>query len=144
MPVEAQRTFRDSQRALILQALDATGWVIGGGSGSAARLGLKRTTLISKMKKFGISRPTRPSYANQPSDKRQNEQSDEQAGSAHLASSPGAHDDCQRRKKRMPALKKIHSLTPECRLRGVDIATRRRGLDTSSELAWPYPTGLSG
>ena len=107
MPVAAQRTFRDSQRALILQALDATGWVIGGGTGSAARLGLKRTTLISKMKKLGISRPTRPSYANQPSDKRQNEQSDEQAGSAHLASSSGAHDDCQRRKKECRPVKKI-------------------------------------
>jgi len=32
-------------------------WVIGGPSGAAARLGLKRTTLIAKMKKFGISRP---------------------------------------------------------------------------------------
>ena len=31
--------------------------VIGGSSGAAARLGLKRTTLIAKMKKFGISRP---------------------------------------------------------------------------------------
>jgi hypothetical protein len=37
--------------------LDATGWVIGGPSGAAARLGLKRTTLITKMKKLGIYRP---------------------------------------------------------------------------------------
>ena len=50
-------TFNDSQRALILQALQVAGWVIGGSGGAAARLGLKRTTLIAKMKKFGISRP---------------------------------------------------------------------------------------
>jgi formate hydrogenlyase transcriptional activator len=53
----AQGTFRDSQRALILRALQTTGWIIGGTDGAAARLGLKRTTLIAKMKKFGISRP---------------------------------------------------------------------------------------
>jgi formate hydrogenlyase transcriptional activator len=50
-------TFRDSQRALILQALAAADWVIGGPRGAAAHLGLKRTTLIAKMKKLGISRP---------------------------------------------------------------------------------------
>ena len=53
----SRSTFSDSQRALILQALQVTGWVIGGSAGAAARLGLKRTTLIAKMKKFGISRP---------------------------------------------------------------------------------------
>jgi len=52
-------TFKDSQRALILQALQAAGWIIGGPDGAAARLGLKRTTLIAKMKKLGISRPVR-------------------------------------------------------------------------------------
>jgi formate hydrogenlyase transcriptional activator len=51
--------FVDSQRTLILQVLRATGWVIGGPSGAAAKLGLKRTTLTSKMKKLGISRPAR-------------------------------------------------------------------------------------
>lgn len=50
--------FIDSQRALILRALEVTGWVIGGPRGAAAQLGLKRTTLITKMRKFGISRPT--------------------------------------------------------------------------------------
>ena len=54
-----QGTFRDSQRALILRALQAAGWVIGGPAGAAAQLGLKRTTLIAKMKKLGISRPRR-------------------------------------------------------------------------------------
>ena len=49
--------FAESQRALILETLQIANWVIGGPSGAAARLGLKRTTLIAKMKKFGISRP---------------------------------------------------------------------------------------
>ncbi len=53
----SQDTFTDSTRALILHSLSATGWVIGGPAGAAARLGLKRTTLIAKMKKLGISRP---------------------------------------------------------------------------------------
>ena len=51
--------FMDSQRTVILHALRASGWVIGGPSGAAVRLGLKRTTLIAKMKKLGISRPKR-------------------------------------------------------------------------------------
>ena len=50
-------TFWDSQRTVILRALDASSWMVGGPRGAAARLGLKRTTLISKMKKLGISRP---------------------------------------------------------------------------------------
>jgi transcriptional regulator with GAF, ATPase, and Fis domain len=52
-------TFEDSQRTLILRALHASGWIVGGPRGAAARLRLKRTTLISKMKKLGISRPVR-------------------------------------------------------------------------------------
>ena len=58
-PVGPAVTFEDSQRSLILRALDASGWVVGGPRGAAVRLGLKRTTLISKMKKLGISRPMR-------------------------------------------------------------------------------------
>ena len=50
-------TLRDAERALILQTLDATGWVVGGANGAAAKLGLKRTTLIAMMKRHGISRP---------------------------------------------------------------------------------------
>jgi len=55
----SQGTFNDSTRALILQALREAGWVIGGSGGAADRLGLKRTTLIAKMKKLGISRLVR-------------------------------------------------------------------------------------
>jgi formate hydrogenlyase transcriptional activator len=51
-------TLRDSERTLILNTLDAVGWVIGGTKGAAAKLGLNRTTLINKMKKLGISRPS--------------------------------------------------------------------------------------
>ena len=50
-------TPKDSERALILHTLQAVGWVIGGAKGAAARLGLKRTTLISRMSSMGISRP---------------------------------------------------------------------------------------
>jgi len=56
--------FSDSVRSLILRTLDDTGWVIGGPDGAAARLGLPRTSLISKMKKLGISRPRNRSGPN--------------------------------------------------------------------------------
>jgi formate hydrogenlyase transcriptional activator len=55
-------TFMDSQRALILQTLRAAGGMIGGPQGAAARLGLKRTTLVSKMKRLGIYRPRRQGF----------------------------------------------------------------------------------
>src|SRR5438876_4283351 len=51
-------TLKDSERALILHTLQGVGWVIGGPKGAAAKLGLKRTTLIHKMQKLGISRPS--------------------------------------------------------------------------------------
>jgi formate hydrogenlyase transcriptional activator len=50
----SENRFKDSTRALILHALQEAGWVVGGPAGAAARLGLKRTTLIAKMKKLGI------------------------------------------------------------------------------------------
>ncbi len=52
-------TLRDSERALILQTLEATGWRIGGPKGAAAHLGLNRTTLMFRIKKLGIERPLR-------------------------------------------------------------------------------------
>ena len=51
-------TLRDSERTLILRTLEGVGWVIGGPKGAAVKLGLKRTTLIHKMQKLGISRPS--------------------------------------------------------------------------------------
>jgi formate hydrogenlyase transcriptional activator len=53
----AGTTLKDSERTLILRTLEAVRWVIGGPKGAAAKLGLKRTTLIHKMKKLEISRP---------------------------------------------------------------------------------------
>jgi formate hydrogenlyase transcriptional activator len=55
--VPANRTLKDSERALIEAALKATRWVIGGPHGAAAKLGIKRTTLMARMKKHGIFRP---------------------------------------------------------------------------------------
>jgi formate hydrogenlyase transcriptional activator len=78
-------TFRDSQRALILQALQAAGWVIGGAGGAATRLGLKRTTLIAKMRKLGISRPGQTNLANEPEEE---ELADEQLWDAAPARDP--------------------------------------------------------
>jgi formate hydrogenlyase transcriptional activator len=45
-----------AEREHILRALRATNWVLGGPKGAAARLGMKRTTLQSRMHKLGISR----------------------------------------------------------------------------------------
>jgi formate hydrogenlyase transcriptional activator len=53
----AAATLADAERELILGALRDTGWVVGGPKGAAVRLGLKRSTLLWKMKKLGISRP---------------------------------------------------------------------------------------
>jgi formate hydrogenlyase transcriptional activator len=72
--IPSQGRFNDSTRALILQALREAGWVIGGSGGAAARLGLKRTTLIAKMRKLGISRPVRKDDINPLSENRESEQ----------------------------------------------------------------------
>ena len=54
----AATTLKESERALILRTLEEVRWVIGGPKGAAAKLGLKRTTLIHKMQKLGVSRPS--------------------------------------------------------------------------------------
>jgi formate hydrogenlyase transcriptional activator len=58
-------TLCDSERAMIMGALEATGWVVGGPYGAAAKLGLKRTTLVARMKKHGIFRPVDESTRDQ-------------------------------------------------------------------------------
>jgi formate hydrogenlyase transcriptional activator len=50
-------TLKESERDLIRRTLDECRWVVGGPHGAAARLGLKRTTLLSRMKKLGLTRP---------------------------------------------------------------------------------------
>ena len=60
-PVESSRAetrYRVGEKAMILKALSQSRGVIAGPSGAAARLGLKRTTLHSKMRKLGIRRPS--------------------------------------------------------------------------------------
>jgi formate hydrogenlyase transcriptional activator len=55
-PTVARSTLRDAERDLILKTLRTTGGLVGGPRGAAVRLGLKRTTLITKMKRLGIYR----------------------------------------------------------------------------------------
>lgn len=50
-------TLEQAEREHILKVLHDTHWVIGGTSGAAAKLGMKRTTLQSKMQKLNITRP---------------------------------------------------------------------------------------
>ena len=50
-------TLKEAERTTILRTLEDRGWVVGGSEGAAAKLGLKRTTLINMMERFGICRP---------------------------------------------------------------------------------------
>jgi len=49
-------TLAEAERDHILRALEESKWVLGGPKGAAAMLGMKRTTLQSRMQKLGISR----------------------------------------------------------------------------------------
>ncbi len=48
------------ERDHILRALEASNWIIGGPNGAATRLGMKRTSLVYRMKKLRITRPIAP------------------------------------------------------------------------------------
>lgn len=50
-------TLEDAEREHILRVLRESSWIIGGAAGAAAKLGMKRTTLQSKMQKLRIARP---------------------------------------------------------------------------------------
>jgi DNA-binding NtrC family response regulator len=50
-------TLREAEREHIMRTLKDTNWTIGGPAGAAARLGMKRTTLHSLVKRLGIDRP---------------------------------------------------------------------------------------
>jgi formate hydrogenlyase transcriptional activator len=52
--LSAPVTLDDASRSHILQILHETGGVVGGPNGAANRLGMKRTTLIAKMKRLGV------------------------------------------------------------------------------------------
>jgi len=56
-PSLSSMTWKDSDRALIVETLEQAGWIVGGPRGAATKLGLKRTTLLAKMRRLGISRP---------------------------------------------------------------------------------------
>ena len=56
-PNGSLKTLEDAEREHILKALREAKWTIGGAAGAAAKLGMKRTTLQSKMQKLGIMRP---------------------------------------------------------------------------------------
>jgi hypothetical protein len=49
-----QQILSETERTQILRALERSNWVIAGPNGAAARLGIKRTTLQSRMQKLSI------------------------------------------------------------------------------------------
>jgi predicted ATPase/transcriptional regulator with GAF, ATPase, and Fis domain len=53
----AGRTLEETERSRILEVLEQTKWRVSGPKGAALRLGLKPTTLESRMKRLGIKRP---------------------------------------------------------------------------------------
>jgi transcriptional regulator with GAF, ATPase, and Fis domain len=53
----APTTLKQAESGHILRILRQTRWVVGGPRGAAVRLGLKRTTLLGKMRRLGLSRP---------------------------------------------------------------------------------------
>ena len=55
-PSGGATTLEATEREAILRALHETNWVLGGPHGAAARLGLKRTTLQSRIQRLGIDR----------------------------------------------------------------------------------------
>ena len=62
-PEALSKTLEEAPRDHILKALEESHWVLGGASGAATRLGVQRTTLVSKMRKLGVSRDTAQSQS---------------------------------------------------------------------------------
>src|SRR5215831_8252261 len=58
LPENSPATRKEAEREHILRVLRDTNWKIGGSTGAAARLGMKRTTLGSLVKRLGIDRPS--------------------------------------------------------------------------------------
>jgi formate hydrogenlyase transcriptional activator len=55
--VRTAKELEELERANLLAALDATGWRVAGGTGAAQLLGIKPTTLSSRIKALRIERP---------------------------------------------------------------------------------------
>ena len=53
---ESGSTLEAIKQAHVVRVLEETNWIVGGPRGAAARLGMKRTTLQSMMKRFAIAR----------------------------------------------------------------------------------------
>ena len=53
----SSKASEDPDRVLILETLEQASWIVGGPHGAATKLGLKRTTLLAKMRRLGIFRP---------------------------------------------------------------------------------------
>ena len=51
---DLRSALEESERQQIMAALEKSNWVVAGPEGAAARLGLKRSTLQSRMQKLGI------------------------------------------------------------------------------------------
>jgi len=56
--VSAGSSLCEMERRHISEALEASNWVLGGPSGAAAKLGMKRTSLQYRMQKLGLARPS--------------------------------------------------------------------------------------
>jgi transcriptional regulator with GAF, ATPase, and Fis domain len=56
LPHQQMNFSEDAERDQILQALKQANGIVGGLQGAAALLGLKRTTLQSRMRKYNIAR----------------------------------------------------------------------------------------
>jgi len=54
---DAAETLRSVEREHIMRVLEETKWIMGGPNGAAARLGIKRTTLQSLVKRIGLAIP---------------------------------------------------------------------------------------
>src|SRR5580658_3392183 len=55
--IEPMTGLQEVERDHIVRALEASDWVVGGRNGAAERLGMKRTSLVYRMRKLRISRP---------------------------------------------------------------------------------------
>jgi formate hydrogenlyase transcriptional activator len=64
--IEQPATLHDSERHHILHALERTAWRIYGPLGAAQQLGINPSTLRSRMKKLGLSRPASPASSASP------------------------------------------------------------------------------
>jgi transcriptional regulator with GAF, ATPase, and Fis domain len=57
-PERPVSSLEEVERAHVVRVLEECGWKVRGKDGAAESLGLKRSTLQSRMKKLGIQRPT--------------------------------------------------------------------------------------